>query len=98
MLLLTCPVCTISADEHAFTCGGDAHVTRPQSLDPSYVSPERLGEYLNLVPSARGWCREQWLCHGCNSWFVLLRHSETNEIASAYRIGDAPPALPEGAA
>jgi heterotetrameric sarcosine oxidase delta subunit len=98
MLLITCPICTTTAGENAFTCGGDAHVERPQSTDPSDVSPEQLSAYLNLSPSPRGWCREQWLCHACDSWFVMLRHSLTNQIAASYRIGQTPPPLPEALA
>lgn len=97
MLLISCPICSITADETAYTCGGDAHVTRPQSLDPSYVSPERLTDYLNLAPSARGWCRELWRCHGCGSWFAMLRHSGNNRIAATYRLDEALPQPPEEA-
>lgn len=95
MLLLTCPICSISADEAAFTCGGDAHVTRPQSNRPQSVTDEALCDYLNLVPNEPGWCREQWLCHACDSWFGLLRHSLTNQVHSAYRVGGTPTQLPD---
>lgn len=94
MLLLTCPICSLAADEAAFTCGGDAHVARPQSVAPEAVSTDELYSYLSTVPNAPGWCREQWLCHACESWFVLLRHSVTNRVAAAYRIGDVPTSIP----
>lgn len=95
MLLVTCPICSICADETAFTCGGDAHVTRPQSTNPTSVSADELGDYLNFLPNAPGWSRENWLCHGCESWFVMLRHSLTNHIHATYQVGDTPPLLPE---
>jgi sarcosine oxidase subunit delta len=94
MLLITCPVCTVTADETAFACGGEAHGIRPQSHDPSYLSPEKLHGYLHLSASQRGWSREYWCCRGCLAWFAMLRHSETNEIAAAYRLDEPQPPVP----
>lgn len=96
MLYLTCPICGIGADETAFRCGGEAHLTRPVSESGSDVSLDALNQYLNRSADVRGWIRELWLCaDGCGSWFALLRHTGTHAVGRAYTLDSVPPPPPE---
>ncbi|MEM9205573.1 MAG: sarcosine oxidase subunit delta [Pseudomonadota bacterium] len=92
MLLITCPVCGIEGDEADFHAGGQAHVLRPQSKDPSNVSETELSEYLYVRDNPKGLHRELWHCgRGCNKWFNAERDTVTMEFKGFYKIGEKPP-------
>ena len=95
MLLITCPVCNVTADETEFHCGGEAHIKRPASSDPANVSDEAQYEYLYVRNNPRGMHREIWQCsRGCGKWFYAMRDTLTLQFHAFYRITDPPPPFP----
>ena len=93
MLLLTCPVCGLKADEDAFEAGGEAHLVRPSS-DPSHSETADLGAYLYMRENPKGSSFELWHCrHGCGKWFHAVRDTQSQEFKAFYRIGEPKPAI-----
>lgn len=93
MLLIPCPWCG-PRDEVEFRYGGAAHVAYPG--DPDVVDDASWGEYLFVRDNPKGWFAERWVhTAGCRSWFNVVRHTVTHEIAASYPPGDAPPDLGE---
>ena len=93
MLLLTCPVCGLEADESAFEPGGQAHLIRPASRSAD-ASTGDASTYLYMRENPRGTSFELWLCrHGCGKWFHAARDTETQEFRAFYKIGEPKPVI-----
>jgi sarcosine oxidase subunit delta len=94
MLMLTCPVCGLQADETEFQPGGEAHQTRPASTAPDDVSDEAQRDYLYQRDNRRGIAHELWLCaRGCGKWFHASRDTFTLEFKAFYRLSDPKPEI-----
>jgi sarcosine oxidase subunit delta len=51
---------------------------------PSSTTPEEWRSYLYLRDNPAGWTTETWYCRsGCRRFFVVERHTVTNEIKGA---------------
>jgi len=93
MLLITCPVCGATGNETDFHYGGEAHVARPASHDPSSVPDGALSDYLYVRRNAKGLHFERWRCdRGCAKWFHAARDTMTMRFLATYRVGERPPA------
>ncbi len=89
MLLIPCPWCG-ERDESEFTCGGEAHISRPS--DPDALDDDAWADYLFMRTNPKGSHRERWChSHGCGRWFNVERDTVTHEIAAVYRMGEPPP-------
>ena len=65
MLILTCPVCGVTAEETEFHAGGEAHLKRfgPGSSDEEFES------YLFMRENPKGVHLERWRhVNGCGKW------------------------------
>jgi sarcosine oxidase, subunit delta len=90
MLLIECPWCG-PRQETEFTCGGEAHVARPET--PEATSDAEWAEYLFMQSNTKGLYRERWHhVAGCRRWFNVERSTATNTITSVYQPGEQPPA------
>ena len=88
MLQIKCPNCGYR-DEIEFSCGGEAHISRPDySIS---LTDKEWSEYLFLRSNPKGIFVERWVhSHGCRRWFNLVRDTVTNEIFEIYFIGSFP--------
>ena len=88
MLQIKCPNCGYR-DEIEFSCGGEAHISRPDySIS---LTDKEWSEYLFLRSNPKGIFLERWVhSHGCRRWFNLVRDTVTNEIFEVYLIGSFP--------
>ena len=88
MLQIKCPNCGYR-DEIEFSCGGEAHISRPDySIS---LTDKEWSEYLFLRYNPKGIFVERWVhSHGCRRWFNLVRDTVTNEIFEIYLIGSFP--------
>ena len=88
MLQIKCPNCGYR-DEIEFSCGGEAHISRPDySIS---LTDKEWSEYLFLRSNPKGIFLERWVhSHGCRRWFNLVRDTVTNEIFEIYLIGSFP--------
>lgn len=94
MLLISCPWCG-ARDEIEFQCGGQSHITRPDT--PDAVPNGDWAAYLFERINPRGVHLERWVhTYGCRQWFNLARDTATHEITAVYRMGDAAPASVPG--
>ncbi len=90
MLLIPCPWCG-PRDESEFTCGGEAHITRPKR--PDRLDDAAWADYLFMRANPKGLHLERWVhAHGCRRWFNLARDTLSHEILAAYRMDEKPPA------
>ena len=88
MLHIKCPNCGFR-DEVEFSCGGEAHITRPILNDQ--LSDKEWTEYLFFRYNPKGYFIERWVhSSGCRKWFNLVRNTITNEIYEVYQIGSYP--------
>ncbi|QJF50642.1 sarcosine oxidase subunit delta [Roseobacter ponti] len=81
MLILTCPVCGVTAEETEFHAGGEAHLKRygPGS------SEENFEEYLFMRENPKGVHFERWRhVYGCGKWFHAARSTTTLEVFGVY--------------
>ena len=81
MLILTCPVCGVTAEETEFHGGGEAHLKRhgPGSADAQFE------EYLFMRENPRGVHFERWRhVYGCGKWFHAARCTTTLEVFGTY--------------
>jgi sarcosine oxidase, subunit delta len=81
MLVLTCPVCDVTAEETEFHAGGEAHLKRhgPGSSDVDFE------EYLFMRENPRGVHFERWRhVYGCGKWFHVARDTLTLEVFGGY--------------
>lgn len=91
MLQIPCPWCG-PRDESEFTCGGEAHITRP--AQPETLSDAQWADYLFMRKNPHGLHREQWHhSHGCRRWFNVVRDTVTYKIHAVYQIGEPPPEI-----
>ena len=84
MLLVPCPHCgPRNAADMRYV--GESH-PRP---DPNAADPGEWREYLYLEDNPAGWLRETWYCRaGCRRYFVLERHTGSNEFREPPTPGD----------
>ncbi|MBC7631185.1 sarcosine oxidase subunit delta [Aeromicrobium sp.] len=83
MMSIPCPFCG-PRDETEFGYGGEAGVDYPER--PADLDDEAWSDYLFIRDNPRGWFRERWVHRaGCRQWFVVTRHTATNEIAPVGR-------------
>ena len=76
MLLVPCPHCG-PRDASDLRYVGEAG-PRPH---PSEATPDEWRRYLYIERNPAGWLRETWYCRaGCRRYFVLERHTATNEF------------------
>ncbi len=89
MLLIPCPWCG-PRDESEFSCGGEAHIARPEDSDA--LSDAEWADYLYMRANPRGCHRERWVhALGCRRWFNVERDTRTHDILRTYRMGEGPP-------
>ena len=88
MLYIDCPYCGLR-NETEFSCGGEAHITRPVSND--LLSKKEWSEYLFSRYNPKGVFLERWVhSSGCRKWFNIVRNTLTNEIYEVYEMGNKP--------
>ena len=88
MLNIKCPNCGLR-DEIEFSCGGEAHITRPISNDK--LSDKEWSEYLFSSYNPKGFFIERWVhSAGCRQWFNMVRNTITNEIYEVYNVDSSP--------
>lgn len=81
MLILTCPVCGVTAEETEFHAGGEAHLKR---FGPG-SSEEAFEGYLFMRENPRGVHFERWRhVYGCGKWFHAARCTTTLEVFGTY--------------
>lgn len=85
MLVIPCPWCG-ERDESEFSYGGDARAL--PSLDADMATWQHA---LYAKDNPKGWREEMWFHdHGCQRWFVVRRHTVTQQIAESRPPGEAP--------
>ena len=88
MLQLPCPYCG-PRDEREFSCGGEAHISRP--LASNKISDAAFGEYLFLRDNPKGVFLERWRhASGCRRWFNVVRDTVSHDILEVYTMGSKP--------
>jgi sarcosine oxidase subunit delta len=93
MLRIDCPWCGERA-EVEFTCGGEAHIARPENGDG--LTDGEWADYLFMRRNPKGVQCERWChSHGCGRWFHVARSTVTHAILAIYRIGDPRPEVSE---
>lgn len=81
MLILTCPVCGVTAEETEFHAGGEAHLKR---FGPG-ASEDDFETYLFTRENPRGVHFERWRhAYGCGKWFHAARCTTTLEVFGTY--------------
>lgn len=81
MLILTCPLCGVTAEETEFHAGGEAHLKR---FGPG-ASEEDFEGYLFMRENPRGVHLERWRhVYGCGKWFHAARCTTTLEVFGTY--------------
>ena len=81
MLLLTCPVCGVTAEETEFAPGGEAHLRRAGAE----ASEGEFEAYMFLRRNPRGVHFERWRhAFGCGKWFHAARCTRTLEVFATY--------------
>jgi sarcosine oxidase subunit delta len=88
MLILTCPVCGVTAEETEFHAGGEAHLKRygPGSTEEDFET------YLFQRENPRGVHFERWRhVYGCGKWFHAARCTTTLEVFGTYPAQTAEP-------
>ena len=88
MLYIKCPNCGLR-DENEFSCGGEAHISRPNY--EVGLTDKEWSEYLFMRQNPKGNFIERWVhTYGCRRWFNLVRNTVTNEIFEIYSVGSTP--------
>ena len=78
MFLINCPYCG-ERDQTEFSCGGEAHITRPKN--PPDLSDDQWADYLFMRKNTKGIQFERWNhSNGCRQWFNVARNTATDEI------------------
>lgn len=81
MLILTCPLCGLSAEETELQPGGEAHLKRvgPGGSDDAFEA------YLFARANPRGVHLERWRhAYGCGKWFLAARDTATLQVYGTY--------------
>jgi len=95
MFVIPCPWCG-PRDQSEFSYGGEAHISRP--TDSSDLSDAEWADYVFLRSNPKGVFAERWVhTAGCRQWFNLIRNTASDRILSAYKPGEAAPAVDEPA-
>ncbi len=88
MLQINCPFCG-PRDESEFTCGGEAHISRP--LAENCLSDKEFADYLFYRHNPKGLFLERWRhAAGCRRWFNIARDTHSHEIIEVYAMGSKP--------
>ena len=88
MLNIPCPHCG-EREEVEFTCGGEAHISRP--LAENAISDAEFADYLFLRHNPKGVFLERWRhAAGCRQWFNIVRDTLSHEIIEIYPISELP--------
>ena len=88
MLYIRCPYCGYR-DEIEFSCGGEAHISKPHS--DANLSDKEWSEYLFSRYNPKGYFIERWVhTSGCRKWFNIVRNTVTHEIHEIYLMGTLP--------
>ncbi len=88
MLQIKCPYCGLR-DEQEFSCGGEAHISRPLAENP--ISDKDFADYLFYRHNPKGVFLERWMhAAGCRRWFNLARDTYSHEIIEIYEMGSLP--------
>ncbi len=88
MLHIKCPYCGLR-NETEFSCGGEAHISRPDSVHQ--LTNKEWSEYLFSRYNPKGCFIERWVhSSGCRKWFNVVRNTKTNEIFEVYTMGNKP--------
>ena len=91
MLIIKCPYCG-EREQEEFTCGGEAHIIRPQ--DPSKLTDDQWADYLFIRKNNKGIQFERWNhAFGCRQWFNVARNTATDEIIKVYNIDEKEPVV-----
>lgn len=81
--LIACPTCG-PREAAEFAYGGE--VTRRPGPD---ADGTELAGYLYFRDNVNGWQTEWWMHRdGCREWFLVERHTSSNEIRRTYRPAD----------
>ncbi|MDH3691640.1 MAG: sarcosine oxidase subunit delta [Gammaproteobacteria bacterium] len=92
MLLIECPWCGLR-DESEFSCGGEAHIVRPNN--PENCNDAQWADYLFMRKNPKGDHLEQWVhTQGCRRWFGAQRDTVSYRISKTYKLGESPPKEP----
>jgi sarcosine oxidase subunit delta len=92
MLLITCPVCGAEGDETDFHAGGEAHIARPATSDPTNISDAAQRDYLFMRKNPKGLHFERWRCdRGCGKWFHAARDTVSLRFKAFYGVTELPP-------
>ena len=82
MLLIECPFCG-PRDEAEFSCGGEAHIVRPER--PEALDDAAWADYLFMRSNLKGAFSERWChSHGCRRWFNMARDTVTYEVLAVF--------------
>ena len=88
MMLIACPFCG-PRDETEFSCGGEAHITRPHT--EKKISDSEFADYLFMRDNPKGLFLERWRhTAGCRRWFNMARDTVSHEIVEIYPMGTLP--------
>jgi heterotetrameric sarcosine oxidase delta subunit len=86
MLRIKCPWCG-ERDQTEFSCGGQAHLSRP--ADPAGSSDSEWADYLFYRENPRGLHHERWVHNwGCRQWFNVVRDTLSHEIIRVYTMAE----------
>jgi sarcosine oxidase subunit delta len=92
MLVVTCPVCGVIGEETDFHYGGQAHIRRPASHDPSAITDTEQRDYLFMRHNPKGVHFERWRCdRGCGKWFNAVRDTVSLDFKAYYPATALPP-------
>ena len=95
MFLINCPYCG-ERDQSEFSCGGEAHITRPKN--PPDLSDDQWADYLFMRKNIKGIQFERWNhSNGCRQWFNVARNTATDEILKIYNIRESAPSMSSNA-
>jgi len=79
MILVPCPYCG-PRNASEFRWSGEVR----QRPDPATATPAQWRRYLYMRRNVAGWSSENWFHRaGCGRYFVLERHTVTNQFRAA---------------
>ena len=88
MMLIDCPFCGLR-DEIEFSCGGEAHISRP--LAENEIGDSDFADYMFMRDNPKGLFLERWRhSAGCRKWFNMARDTTSHKIVEIYPIGKLP--------
>ena len=88
MMLIYCPFCG-PRDEIEFSCGGEAHIARPNAENK--ISDADFADYLFMRDNPKGLFLERWRhSAGCRRWFNMARDTLSHKIIEIYPMSALP--------